>query len=134
MNEETIKSNIRTILLMEYFGIRIEKQTEHGDFTHMYFSVPESSTVNYSYDEKLNTLIKTSAGLIEIAKKTLIEMFKKIIVEDLDDAAGLNIYVQDYVKFFAKVRTGEVWNKEMAEERVKELGGTVTDNNEYQEV
>ena len=130
-NKELIKQNIYIILTLEYLGIKIESVKEDKDKrgvlskTAYYYSVPESSTLEVK-DTDFKEVIKTDDGLKRIAKETLIAMLlencKREFGEDADEfISDVKNNISDYFKFYAKVRRGEVWNKELAEQRVKEF-------------
>jgi len=89
-----------------------------------YFSVPESSTIEVD-NEELNARIKTADGLKRLAKDELIAIFVKAYENDFEKDKDLLDYLKnntsDYLKFYAKVRKGEVWSKELGDQRIKEL-------------
>ena len=106
---------IKKSLQLGIYGIKIEetKQTIGAlglpDSYKIYFSIPESSTMyDESKDRTFNEKIKTSEGLTEIAKKLIIEL---IMCSDRDDMISSED-ISDFVKFYVKIRNGEVWTKE----------------------
>ena len=143
MNNEQITNNFNIILTLEWLGICIEETKEEvGDFgitgkTVYYYSVPESSTIEVD-DENLNNAIKTSDGLKLLAKGTLIDIAVNACKEEYPDdeefIEDLKNNASNYFKFRARVRTGEVWTKEMGDNRVKELCEDITKASQYTEV
>ena len=140
MNKEQLADNLKTILIMEWYGIHIEDKKEIGYTTHYYVSVPESSTIETA-DQELNNQIKTSDGLISAAKNMFVKMLLdncKSEYADEDDIKELmeevTNNISDYIKIYVKVRKGEVWTKEMAEARIKELKAEIQQANQYKEV
>jgi len=143
MNNDTIEKNLQAVLTLEWLGVRIEEtKTENDNFgfttkTVYYYSVPESSTIEVE-DIELNNRIKTSDGLKALAKETLIEVFintceatfpdDKEFIKDLEDDSS------NYLKFYAKVRKGEVWSKELGDQRIKELTESIEKASGYKEV
>jgi hypothetical protein len=142
-NKEQIKDNLKTILGLEWFGIRIEDTKEMSEpygiatKTIYYYSVPETSTIEIE-DVEVNKRIKTADGLKLIAKETLtgilIDTFKSIYPDDDELIEEITTNMSDYFKFYAKVRKGEVWNKELGDNRVKELCEEIQNANEYKEI
>ena len=122
-NKKQIEDNLKTILTLEYFGIHIE-DTKERDFKQLYyFSVPEKSTIETN--DFLNDQIKTSDGLIQIAKDFLAVMIINSCKSEFDDNEEDEEFYKDvenniseYALFFAKVRQGEIWNKEMGKAAV----------------
>ena len=116
-NLEYIKENLRIILKLEYLGIHIEDIKEKDFKQLFYFSVPERSTLQF----------ESAKDLINVAKTTFIKMVLDSCKSEFDDEeyeeflkdVGNNI--SDYILFFAKVRQGEVWNKEMGETAVNNI-------------
>lgn len=140
---EQIEKNLKIILTMEWFGIHIEDTKEvtdeYGLLSKMvyYFSVPETSTIEVE-DKELNKKIKSSDGLIALAKEELLDMF----IDSCEDAFGddeefieeVKNNASDYIKFYAKVRTGEKWNKELGDALVKRLTDEIRATSAYKEV
>lgn len=131
-DKEFEMEGVRIALSLEYYGIHIEGVQEMDPFKDIsnpiiakyYFSVPESSTLEEDkLDEETNKLIKTSEGLILFAKKELCKLISLSCEAVLDDEEieELKLGKTNYIKFFAKVRIGEVWNKEMANKKLKEF-------------
>jgi hypothetical protein len=136
MNNDTIMGVVQTALLMEWYGIHIEDTREFGDITYQYVSVPESSTIEVE-DQELNSKIKTSDGLVDVAKNMLVKMQVdtcKAIDDDDDFIQYVKDNVSDWIKVYARVRKGEVWTREMGDVRVKELTKDLNKAAEYKEV
>ena len=119
--KERIEENIAVALKLEYLGVRFEDVKEYPEKLLYYFSVPESSTIEVN-DVVLNAAIKTADGLKRLAKEMIIEMIAKSIPDCDDDFIEyLKNNSSDYLQCFAKVRKGEVWTKELGEQRIQEL-------------
>ena len=142
-SKEQITKNLETVLSLEYFGIHIEdiKETtdEYGipSKTNILFSVPESSTIELKYKE-MNEKIKSSDGLVALAKEELLDMLmescKDVFGDDKEFLEELKNNQSDYFKFYAKVRTGEQWTKELGESRVNKLLDEFRAISSYKEV
>lgn len=123
-------SNIEYMLNLEFLGIRFEANEEENassdlhNITKIYFSVPESSTIEIEGKEEINPYIKTAESLISFAKSHISHLImiqiKKEFDEEGDDEYYKNI-ISDSFKFYARIRKGEVWTKEDGDKRVKEL-------------
>lgn len=116
-NPKQIEENLKTVLTLEYMGIHIEDTKEQGFKQLYYFSVPEKSTIETN--DFLNDQIKTSDGLIQVAKDFLAVMIISSCKSEFDDSEEDEEFYKDvenniseYALFFAKVRQGEVWNEE----------------------
>ena len=136
MNNAQIVKNLQTALTMEYYGIHMEETKEIGYTTHHYISVPESSTIKI-LDKELNDKIKTADGLISVAKDLLIKMLFDSCRAEYDDDEFLKEIkdnISEYFKLYAKIRTGEVWTKEMGEARLAEIEADIQQAMEYEEV
>ena len=116
-NLEYIKESLRTILKLEYLGVHIEDAKEKDLKQLYYFSVPESSALQ----------VESAKDLIDVAKTTLTKMVLDSCKSEFDDEEYEEFFkdvesnISDYVLFFAKVRQGEVWNKEMGEAAVNKI-------------
>ena len=129
-NMGQLQKNVETTLTLEWLGIHFEDVREEKDAwglvtkTSYYYSVPESSIVEVE-DKKLNGKIKTADGLKHLAKEMLTDMildsFEREFGEDAEFIVDITNNLSDYFKFYAKVRTGEVWTKELGDNRIKEL-------------
>ena len=121
-NPKQIEENLKTILTLEYLGIHIE-DTKEKDFKQLYyFSVPERSMLKV---ESAKEQAETSEDLIDVAKAALTEMILDSCKSEFDDGEedeefykDVENNISDYALFFAKVRKGEVWNKEMGKAAV----------------
>ena len=114
------KENLEAILALEWLGIRMEKENLRGNYASFYFSVPESSQLIMCGDSTT-----TSNTLISIAKESLTDMICK--VSGVDDTE----FVQAHVKFYAKIRKGEIWTKDLAVQRLKKLIDGLEEFNRY---
>ena len=129
-NKEQISDSATIIFNLEYLGVHFEdvkeEKSKYGFFTKMayYFSVPEFSTIEVD-NEELNARIKTADGLKRLAKDELCAMIVKAYENDFGKDKDLLDYLKnntpDYLKFYAKVRKGEIWSKELGDQRIKEL-------------
>lgn len=136
MNKEQLFDNLKLILIMEYYGIRMEDTKDIGDVTYYYVSVPESSVIEIT-DHAWNDKIKTADGLVSIAKDMFVKMTLdscKAVFDDDEFVDEVKANISDYIKVFAKVRKGEVWTEKMAEARLKEFGAEIREAKEYKEV
>lgn len=125
---------IKTIMSLQYLGIQVEDvQQDNWDFTQpiVYrFSVPEKSEIRFESIDDYDT--QTAEGLIQITKETLIDIICESSEEDDSDLSReLRKYITDHAKFYAKVRKGEVWTKELG---LKELEKINNQAEEYKEV
>lgn len=128
--EKQLEQYITIILSLEKLGIRIEDTKEEKDKygfptkTVYYYSVPESSTIEIA-DEKLNPMIKTADGLKTLAKENLVDIVIDACEQEFGDdkefIEEVKSNISQYVKFYARVRKGEVWTEELGNKRVKEL-------------
>ena len=114
-NSKQIEENLKTVLTLEYMGIHIENTKEQGFKQLYYFSVPERSTLKV---ESAKEQAETADDLIQVAKAALTEMILDSCKSEFDDEdeefyKDVENNISDYALFFAKVRKGEVWNKEM---------------------
>lgn len=141
-NSEHIRGSLEIIFALEWLGVRIEDVKEENDrfgFSSKqvyYYSVPESSTITVE-DEELNNQIKTADGLIHLAKKELTNVIIKACEyydADKDFIEDIKNNISDYCKFYAKTRTGEVWSKELGDNRLKELSDEIQKASGYQEI
>lgn len=137
MNKQEIVNCTKTLMTMEWYGIRAEKSTEVEYITHYYISVPESSTIEIE-DQELNAQIKTSDGLVTLGKdmvvKSLLESCRAVSDDDEDFIEEVKNNISEYIKVYARVRKGEVWTKEMGDARVEELINELKEELAYQEV
>lgn len=118
-NSKQIEENLKTVLTLEYMGIHIEDTKEQGFKQLYYFSVPERSTLK---TESAKEQAETADDLIQVAKVALTEMIlnscKSEFEEDEEFYKDVENNISDYALFFAKVRKGEVWDKEMGKAAV----------------
>lgn len=143
INKEQLADNIETVLTLEWLGIRFEDTKEEngscGLFskTAYYFSVPEASTIT-TEDKELNDRIQTANGLKYFAKEQLINMminsFESAYGDDKEFTDDVRNNIHDYFKFYAKVRVGEIWNKELGDKRIKELTEEIKEASKYREI
>ena len=137
MDNILFRDNFNTILNLEWLGIRIENIEETGPITKFYYSIPESSTIEVDNNE-LNNKIKTSNDLKLLAKDVLTAIIIGSCEEEYPDdkefIEDINKNIFEYVKFYAKVRVGEIWTKEMGDIRVKELRKDIRKATQYNEV
>lgn len=120
-NPKQIEENLKTVLTLEYMGIHIEDVVD--DFKQLYyFSVPERSTLKV---ESAKEQAETADDLIKVAKTILTEIILDTCKaeyadgeEDEEFYKDVENNISEYALFFAKVRQGEVWNKEMGKAAV----------------
>lgn len=126
LNVEELKNSLRVVLFLEYIGIHIEKsvQDDFEQVIYFYFSVPEKSILKlkgYIADK-----IHTSEDLIKVAKDTILKMIVDPIKSEIGDEPDefdkeFLENIEEHVKFYAKVREGEIWNEELAKAALEEL-------------
>lgn len=143
MDKSVLQKNVEAVLGLEWLGIRFEDTREEkgscGLFSKFvyYYSVPESSTIE-TENKELNERIQTAYGLKYLAKETIIEMmfnaFESEYGEDKEFVEDIKNNLHDYFKFCAKVRTGEVWTKELGDNRIKELTAEIQNASGYTEI
>lgn len=119
-NSKQTEENLKTLLTLEYMGIHIENTKDQGFKQLYYFSVPERSTLKVEYAKEQ---AETADDLIQVAKAALTEMILDSCKSEFDDEdeefyKDVENNISDYALFFAKVRKGEVWNKEMGKAAV----------------
>ena len=138
-----VKRNLTITMNLEWLGVRFEETKEESDNfglttkTVYYYSVPESSAIELDNDE-LNARIKTSDGLKLLAKELIAEMFigfcKTAYPDDKEFVDDIKDHISEYLKCRARVRSGEVWNREMGDKRIQELHGDMKASSQYTEV
>lgn len=144
-SKKQIEDNVKTLMLLEYLGIHIEdiKQItdEYSIFskTVYYFSVPETSMIELgTVTEEMSAKIKCADGLISIAKEEILDMLLEACKIEFGDDEEFVKEVKDnssdYLKFYAKVRNGEVWNKELGDAAIKKLSSDIKLASSYKEV
>lgn len=125
-NTKQIEENLKTVLTLEYMGIHIEDVVD--DFKQLYyFSVSERSTLKV---ESAKEQAETADDLIKVAKTILTEIILDTYKteyadgeEDEEFYKDVENNISEYALFFAKVRQGEVWNKEMGKAAVNKVLG-----------
>lgn len=144
-SKKQIEDNVKTFMLLEYLGIHIEdvKETtdKYGllDKTIYYFSVPETSTIELGSGAKeFNSKVKSSDGLISLAKEEILQMLTEACENEFgDDEEFINDIKDnssDYFKFYAKVRNGEEWNQKLGDSAIKKLTEDIRATSAYKEV
>ena len=143
LNKEQLADNVETVLTLEWLGVRFEEPREEkgscGLFskTAYYFSVPEASTIT-TEDKELNDRIQTANGLKYFTKEQLINMminsFESVHGADKEFTDDVKNNIHDYFKFYAKVRVGEIWTKELGDNRIKELTDEIKEASKYREI
>lgn len=136
-------SMLNIALNLKYFGIEIENtETTTGGFgvmpcTKCYFSVPESSTLYLKdKDDTINERLKTSEGLIQIAKELIVDMI--ICSENSEfispeEIAEMKANKSNSLKFYAKVRQGDIWSNKKGDLKLKEAIKKIDDVTGYKE-
>nr|DAT08971.1 MAG TPA: hypothetical protein [Bacteriophage sp.] len=107
-------------------GIHIEDVVD--DFKQLYyFSVPERSILKV---ESVKEQAETAEDLMKVAKTILTEIILDTYKAELADGEEDEEFYKDvenniseYALFFAKVRQGEIWNKEMGKAAVNKALG-----------
>ena len=109
VNINLLKENLEIILSLEYYGIHIEDIKEQDLKQLYFFSVPEKST------------LKTNDDNLKLAKDVLstanVNSCRAVFGDEEDEEFYDDVRnnISNYVSFFAKVRYGEIWNKEMGD-------------------
>lgn len=142
-SREQIEKNLKTVLTLEWLGVHIEDTKEVTDEygipskTVYYLSVPETSTIEVE-DKELSVRIQSSDGLISLAKKEILDMLmdscKDVFGDDEEFLEEVKNNTSDYFKFYAKVRKGETWTKELGDAMVKKLTDEIHTASAYKEV
>ena len=142
-SREQIEKNLKTVLTLEWLGVHIEDTNEITDEygipskTVYYLSVPETSTIEVE-DKELNKKIQSSDNLIALAKKEILDMLmdscKDVFGDDEEFLEEVKNNTSDYFKFYAKVRKGETWTKELGDAMVKKLTDEIHTASAYKEV
>lgn len=123
---EELKDALRLTLFLEYIGVHIEDgvQDDLEQEFCLYFSVPEKSVLEL--EGYIADKIHTSEDLIEVTKdailKMIIDSIKSEMMDEPDEFDKEFLEnIEGHVRFYAKVREGEVWNKELAKAALEEL-------------
>ena len=139
LSKEQLEESLKVIYSLEYLGVRIEDTKESDGAICYLFTVPEKSIIDIKDDEDDDTT--TSKGLIKITKQSLIEMVLNMYKSLAENDPFMNEFIEEfksytsqYVKFYAKVRTGEIWTRKMGIERLREINNQVKEANEWKEV
>lgn len=142
-SREQIEKNLKTVLTLEWLGVHIEDTKEVKDEygipskTVYYLSVPETSTIEVE-DKKLNKKIQSSDSLISLAKEEILDMLmdscKDVFGDDEEFLEEVKNNTSDYFKFYAKVRKGEIWTKELGDAMVKKLTDEIHAASAYKEI
>ena len=142
-SRDQIEKNLKIVLTLEWLGIHIEDTKEVTDEygtpgkTIYYLSVPETSTIEVE-DKELSKKIQSSDSLISLAKEEILAMLmdscKDMFGDDEEFLEDVKNNTSDYFKFYAKVRKGETWTKELGDAMVKKLTDEIHAANAYKEV
>lgn len=130
-DRKQIESNLKAVLSLEYYGNHIENTKEQDFKILYYFSVPEKSTIEI--DNVLNDKIKTADGLIEITKEVFTQIIIDLCKSESEDDEDVEFYndvknnFSDYALFYAKVRKGEIWDREKGLEAIKKINDEAQD-------
>lgn len=141
--KKRLERNITIALNLEWLGVRFEEtKYERDDLsftskTVYYYSVPESSVIELD-NKDLNIRIKTADGLKLLAKELITEMFvnscRAAYPDDKEFVDDVKDHISEYMKCKARVRHGEVWNREMGDNRLQELRKNMRAASQYAEV
>lgn len=103
------------------------------------FTVPESSILEVT-DETTKEIIKdmpyhTSEDLIQLMKKIFLDDISMLgATEDMKNDPHFRPYLENTVKFLAKVRKGDVWDNERADKVVQKILSELRTLSGYREV
>lgn len=126
INMNQLKESLESFLNLEYLGVHIEDVKEQYGKQLYFFSVPESSTLQFKNSE-FNERIRDKCGLTNLTKEiiteTIIESCRAVFGDEEDEEFYDDVRnnISEYVSFFVKVRHGEVWNAEMAKDAQKKI-------------
>ena len=121
-----LEENLEAILNLEYLGVHIEDTKEQDGKQLYFFSVPESSTLQFK-DSEMNERIRDKCGLTNLTKEiiteTIVESCRAVFGDEEDEEFYDDVRnnISEYASFFVKVRHGEVWNAEMAKDAGKKF-------------
>lgn len=145
-SKEQIQKNLEMMLTLEFLGIHIEDTKNLKDelgsesIVAYFFSVPEFSIIDVDGNE-INEKIKSADGLISVAKESLTEMVEHSLKDISKDDIYLEEIIEDFksdvskfTKFYAKVRKGETWDKEMGRKAVEKISSDIKRATGYKEV
>ena len=142
-SREQIEKNLKTVLALEWLGVHIEDTKEVTDEygilskTVYYLSVPETSIIEVK-DKELSKKIQSSDSLISLAKEEILDMLmdscKDMFGDDEEFLEEVKNNTSDYFKFYAKVRKGETWTKELGDAIVKKLTDEIHAMSAYKEI
>lgn len=142
-SREQIEKNLNTVLTLEWLGVHIEDTKEVTDEygiiskTVYYLSVPETSTIEVE-DKELSKKIQSSDSLISLAKEEILDMImdscNDMFSDDEEFLKEVKNNTSDYFKFYAKVRKGETWTKELGDAMVKKIADEFHAASSYKEV
>lgn len=139
-NKEQIEKNVKSILTLEWLGVRIEDTKEEKDpyglfgKTAYYYSVPESSTIEIEGEDRVKTADGLKLLTKEVLKELLVDTCKDSYGHDEDFIKEIEDNFSNYFKCYAKVRKGEIWSRELGEKRIKELTEEIEKVAGYREV
>ena len=89
-------------------------------------------------DKELSKKIHSSDSLMSLAKEEILDMLmdscKDVFGDDEEFLEEVKNNTSDYFKFYAKVRKGETWNKELGDAMVKKLTDEIHAASAYKEV
>lgn len=154
LDKETIAEINSGAIIMEYVGIKlVDAKTKHeyGDnpvdrlvpkfLIQYYFTVPESSTLDKPiHDIDFDKVdLKTSEGLINYGKeaiKHLVLAYTKNQRKDMDteEAEEYKNFLIDSLRFYAKVRKGDIWDNEKAKTAISKILNEMKENSGFKEV
>ena len=139
------RKNVFSMMLDNSVLIQFSRKKEESDVNskldinrnYYYLSVPETSTIEVE-DKELSKKIQSSDSLISLAKEEILDMLmdscKDVFGDDEEFLEEVKNNTSDYFKFYAKVRKGETWNKELGDAMVKKLTDEIHATSAYKEV
>lgn len=131
LTNEYIDKLIETAVTLAYLGVETEdpyyQYDKHGftEYAIYKFTIPEKSTISEIVNGHRTDDME---DLKKYAKDTLIEAIQQGL--DDDEKEG----VVDFVKFYAKVRTGDIWDTEKGEQAVKKIKEAVSNATNWERV
>lgn len=127
------------MVTLEYLGVHIEDSgSDKIGNTWTRVTVPEYSTLDLESDKNKETICEviedhpyhTQEDLIDIAKIIIREKLPKVrlteeefdtLISSQEDIDEWNDFIKETVKIFVKVREGDVWSNDRAEEKLESL-------------
>lgn len=131
LTKEYIDKLIETAVTLAYLGVETEdpyyQYDKYGfaEYVIYKFTIPEKSTISEIVND-----YKTDD--MEDLKKYVKDILIESIQQGLDDDEKEGVV--DFVRFYAKVRTGDIWDTEKGEQAVKKIKKAVLNATNWEKV